>query len=385
MNSILAAAGRYAVVGLARPLVVSIAFAGVVDAVIASANAATLTPEQRAVVEKYNISEADQQKLLGTTVAADSAGSETQAKVGSGQNQDPSEASVSSGLGFLSGTYVWASADTYKSLGERITNINGGTGALTGSFGGVVGFNSGLSFGQSTFGVQAGASIGVYDFKGRLRIVPDATALERQVFYTAGLYKRGDMSTGDPSIADRISVGVVYDGFQAERWGVNANDISLGQVRGTLGVALSESTEVGVWGTYGVNSDRAAVTVAGAPGVLTTIRAMNQKNVYVKQNFDFGGEVMAYYGIFDDEDIAKWQFGVVGKVPMSDNWSTFASANYVAPRTPSGPLGSGQEQFSASIGIAYYFGGNAASKSVTGNKELPLLDVASNRSFLITD
>lgn len=380
MNSILAAAGRYAAAGMACPLVVTIALTGVIDA----ANAATLTPEQQAVVEKYNISEADQQKLFGTAVA-NTSGSGTQAKEASRQQQASSETSDGPVAGFLSGTYVWASADAYKSLGERITNINGGTGALTGSFGGVAGFNSGLSFGESTFGVQAGASIGIYDFKGRLRIVPDATALERQVFYTAGFYKRGDMSTENPSIADRLSLGVVYDGFQAERWGVNASDISLGQVRGTLGVALSESTEVGVWGTYGVNTDRAAVTVAGAPSLLTTIRAMNQKNVYVKHNFDFGGEVMAYYGIFDDEDIAKWQFGVVGKVPLSDNWSTFASANYVAPRTPSGPLGSGQEQFNASVGIAYYFGGNAASKSVTGNKELPLLDVASNRSFLITD
>jgi len=380
MNSILAAAGRYAVAGMARPLAVTIALSGVIDA----ANAATLTPEQQAVVEKYNISEADQQKLFGPkTTAATS--TETQTPAASAQEQAASETSDGPVAGLLSGTYVWASADAYKSLGERITNINGGTGALTGSFGGVVGFNSGLSFGESTFGVQAGASIGIYDFKGRLRIVPDATTPEQQVFYTAGLYKRGNMSAADPSIADRISVGVVYDGFQAERWGVNASDIKLGQVRGTLGVVLSESTEVGVWGTYGVNTDRAAVTVAGAPKLLTTIQAMNQKNVYVKHNFDFGGEVMAYYGIFDDEDIAKWQFGVVGKMPLSDNWSTFASANYVAPRTPSGPLGSGQEQFNASFGIAYYFGGNAASKSVTGNKELPLLDVASNRSFLITD
>lgn len=379
MNSILAA-GRYALAGTTRPLFVTIALAGMIDA----GNAATLTPEQRAVVEKYNISEADQQKLFGTTTA-NATGSETHATVASGQEQAASETSTSPVAGFLSGTYIFAGADLYKSLGERITNINGGTGALTGSFGGVVGVNSGLSLGESTFGVQAGGSIGVYDFKGRMRLAGDATSLERQVFYTAGLYKRGDMSTGDPSIADRISAGVVYDGFQAERWGVNGSDISLGQVRGTLGIALSESTEVGVWGTYGVNSDRAAVTVAGAPNVLTTIRAMDQKNVYVKHNFDFGGEVMAYYGIFDDEDIAKWQFGVVGKVPLSDNWSTFASANYVAPRTPAGPLGSGQEQFNASVGIAYYFGGNAASKSVTGRKELPLLDVASNRSFLITD
>jgi hypothetical protein len=33
----------------------------------------------------------------------------------------------------------------------------------------------------------------------------------------------------------------------------------------------------------------------------------------------------------------------------------------------------------------YYFGGNAQNPSVTGNKGLPLLDVANNRSFLITD
>lgn len=384
MNSILAAVGHYAKVGLVRPLVVTIAFTGLMDAGVARANAAALTPEQQAIVEKYKISEADQRKLFTPNTAV-AAGAGTETKAASPQQQTASEAPVNSEAGLLSGTYVWATAETYKSLGERITNINGGTGALTGSFGGVVGFNSGLSFGGSTFGVQAGASIGIYDPKGRLRIVPDATTPERQVFYTAGLYKRGDMSAADPSIVDRISLGVVYDGFQAERWGVNASDIRLGQVRGTLGVALTESTEVGVWGTYGVNSDRAAVTVAGAPNLLTTINAMNQKNIYVKHNFDFGGEVMAYYGIFDDEDIAKWQFGVVGKVPLSDNWSTFASANYVAPRTPSGPLGSGQEQFNASVGIAYYFGGNAASKTVTGNKELPLLDVASNRTFLITD
>lgn len=373
-------------VGFVRPVCLTIAVAGIGASVAATAEAAVLTSEQQAIVEKYNISEADQQKLFGTTTAAAKpAVAETQAKAVDGQIDAPSEASEGPVAALLSGTYVWVGADTYKSLGDRITNINGGTGALTGSFGGEIGFNSGLSFGDSNFGLQAGASIGIYDFKGRLRIVPDATAPERQLYYTAGFYKRGDMSATEPSIADRLSLGLVYDGFQAERWGVNANDISLSQVRGTLGFALTESTEIGVWGTYGLDEDRAAVTVAGALGVLKTIRAMNQKNIYLKHNFDFGGEIMAYYGVFDDKDIADWQIGVTGKVPLSDDWSTFASANYVVPHTPSGPLGSGQEQFSASIGLAYYFGGNAASKSVTGSRELPLLDVASNRTFLITD
>src|SRR5262245_21942839 len=38
-------------------------------------------------------------------------------------------------------TYVWAGGDAYKSIGDRLTNINGGTGSLTSSFGTVVGFN----------------------------------------------------------------------------------------------------------------------------------------------------------------------------------------------------------------------------------------------------
>lgn len=378
MNTFLAASHGHALSGLTRTLFMTTALAGAIGFSIA-ANAATLTAEQQAIVEKYNISKADQQKLFGSQASED-AGVDAAAA----SQQQTAEEPVAP-VGFLSGTYVWLGADTYKSLGERITNINGGTGALTGSFGAVGGFNSGFTLGESTFGVQAGASYGLYDFKGRLRLVPTDTELERQFFYTAGFYKRGDMSNGGASIADRISLGLVYDGFEAKEWGVNANEISLGQVRGTVGYALTESTEVGVWGTYGVKDDVAAVTVAGAPGVRRTIRPMTQANFYVKHNFDFGGELMAYYGVFDGADIAKWQFGVAGKMPVSNNWSTFASANYVAPHSASGATGSGEEQFSASVGLAYYFGGNAASKTVTGNRELPLLDVASNRSFLITD
>ena len=284
----------------------------------------------------------------------------------------------------LSGTHVWLGAETHKALGERLTNINGGTGSLTGSFGGVAGFNSGFDFGNSNFGFQGGASVGIYDFKGRLRLIPDSTNPEWQVFYTAGFYKRGDMS-GNPSFFDRISIGAVYDIFDATNWGINANDIRLSQIRGTLGIAIDDSTEVGVWGTVATDTDQAAVTVAGAPGVLRTIRAMNSLNGYVKHNFDFGGDVTAYYGKFDNADIADWQAGFIGRVPLSDSFATIASANYVGPGADAGPNGSGEEQFSASVGIAWYFGGNAASSTVTGNSQQPLLDVASNRTFLVTD
>ena len=365
-----------------------IAFTGIIDSVIAKVNAATLTPEQQALVKKYNISEADQKKLFASQPAtARPAQSDRPAKANaaSSEKQYPTKAVASANSrpanGFLANTYVWVGADSFKSIGDRLTNINGGTGSLTGSFGAVGGFNSGFGFGDSPIRFQAGASYGIYDFKGRIRLVPNDTENEKQTFYTVGLYKRGDMSAE----RDPFSFGVVYDVFRAEQWGINANNITLSQVRGIVGYALTESTEVGVWGAYAVDSDRAAVTVAGAPGVLRTIHAMNQTNFYVKQNFAFGGQVTGYVGMLSDSDIGKWQVGMRGQIPLSANWSAFADANYVVPRTNAGPLGSGQEQFGVSVGLAYYFGGNAQNPSVTGNRGLPLLDVANNRTFLVTD
>jgi hypothetical protein len=374
------AAGRYTRIGLASSLFVTIAVTGMIDSVIARANAANLTQEQKALVAKYRISEADQQKLFGTQPkAAKPAQSAMPVKA---PPPPPAKAVAAPVIPFLSTTYVFASLDTYKSVGERITNINGGQGALTGSFGATGGFNTGFEFGDTTIGVQGGASWGVYDFKGRIRLTPNNIEREKQTYYTAGVYRRGDMSVG--SFLDRFSGAVVYDVFKANQWGVNANDISLSQVRYIAGFAVIPSTEVGVSGTVGVNDDRAAITVAGAPNLRTPIHAMRQTNVYVKHVFDFGGQVMAYYGRLSDKDIAKWQAGATAQAPLSPNWSVFANANYVVPRTPAGPIGSGQEQFSASVGIAYYFGGNAQSPTVSGSKGLPMLDVASNRTFLIS-
>jgi hypothetical protein len=341
---------------------------------ISAASADTLTPEQRALVKKYNITAADQKKLFGTPVSAAPVSAMPRKHV-------PVKAVAPENTGPFSTTYVWTGGEIYKSLGDRITNINGGTGGLTNSFGVVSGFNTGIGLGESPIRLQVGASYGVYDFKGRLGIIPNDEETEKQLFITAGFYKKGDMVRAN----DPISFGVVYDFFRAEQWGVNANQIELSQVRGIFGYAINPRTELGVWGTMNVSSDRAAVTVAGAPGVLTTIRAMNQVNFYVKQHFATGALVTAYVGALDNADIGKWQFGLRGQAPLSEFWSVYGGFNYVVPHTPAGPVGSGHEQWSASFGLTYHFGGNAQAASVTGNKRLPLLDVANNSSFLVTD
>jgi len=354
---------------------------------IAAANADTLTPEQQAIVKKYHISAADQKKLFGSApvvaspaVAAPHYAAPTGKGMVAGVNPYANRTD-NWHRGLLNNTYIWAGGETYKSIGERLTNINGGTGSLTGSFGTVGGFNTSFGIDEFPIRVQAGASYGLYDPRGRIALTPHSTERETQTIYTVGLYTRGDALSGD--WFRRFSAGVVYDNFRADNWGINANSIDLGQYRGMAGFAVTPWTEVGVSGTVKRGDDMAAVTIAGAPGVLTTIHSMNQRNVYIKQHFDFGGDVTLYYGKL--QGIGSWHAGMIAEAPLGYNWAAYANANYVMPHTDPGPLGSGQEQFSAAVGIRYYFGANASAASVSGYKNLPLLPVANNGSFLITD
>src|SRR5262249_51980753 len=94
-------------------------------------------------------------------------------------------------------TVFWTGFDTFQSIGDRLTNIAGGTGSLTDSFGAVGGFNTGFSLlGDSDVRGQIGASYGVYDFMGRIGLVPSPVPTENQTFITTGLYKRGDIQQG---------------------------------------------------------------------------------------------------------------------------------------------------------------------------------------------
>lgn len=285
------------------------------------------------------------------------------------------------GLGnWLDNTVIFAGADVYKSIGDRVTNIAGGPGALSSSFGGVTGFNTGFGLGESSLRGQIGASYGLYDPRGRLAIVPQSTDVEQQGFVTAGLSRRGDVLNGNP-----VSAGVVVDAFMSDNWGINANEVELGQLRGIVGYALSERFEIGGWGTAHLWHDSAAVTVAGAPGVRREVRAANQFNTYLRGNTTSGGSLMGYVGVFDRADVQAWQFGATGDAPLSNWFSLYGNFNYAVPSAGAGAGGSGEEQFAMQFGVAYYFGGKAASPSVTGQRGLPLLDVANNSSFLITD
>ena len=265
----------------------------------------------------------------------------------------------------------WAGADAYKSLGDSAQPPGVATGFMN-SAGVVGGFNTGFRLGNSRVRGQLGASYGIYDLKGRDTF--STSSSEQQTFVTAGLYKRSDVCNDD-----RISWGAVYDQFFGHQWGLQAGEVYLSQFRGIAGYALSESNEVGVWGTVHTNTDNTVT------GFATPLRAMNQANVYWRHNYDFGGQTMAYVGGVDRADVGSWLIGVLGQAPLNDSTSIYTNVTFAFPGSKTGPVGSNELEWNLGAGLMYSWGGKAVSSSVSGQKGLPLLPVANNGSLLITN
>lgn len=277
---------------------------------------------------------------------------------------------------WLDNTQVWLGADAYKSIGDAgLGNFNPLPFAVGNSFGTVGGLNTAFGLGGSRIRAQVGGSYGLYDFPGRT--IGNARELETQCFLTAGIYKRSNICCGD-----RIAWGVVYDQFFANNWGWAANPVYLGQFRGIVGYALNECNEVGVWGTVYTNTDTAFFTFPGA-GPLR-IHATNQLNGFWRHNWELGASTMVYAGVADQGNTARFVTGLIGQMPLNDCWSAYGNCTYVTSQGPLGPVAAAQEQWNIGFGLMYSFGGKARSWNVSGQQGLPLLPVANNGTFLIT-
>ena len=276
-------------------------------------------------------------------------------------------------------TYVWFGGEAYKSIGDTGLNFNPPPFALGSSFGVVSGFNTGFAIGDSRIRGQIGGSFGVYDFKGRT-LAPKNDSLENQSYMTAGIYKASDISN-----CERISWGVVYDAFLGHQYGWAGNEIFVSQIRYMAGYALNECNEIGFWGTAQVHDDDDVDLTFPIAAPRNTVHAMNQLNTYFKHNWAFGGMSTVYGGVFDKADIASWQFGLLNLAPVNHNLSVYANFTYVVPSSATGIVGAAEEQWNVSAGLVYYFGGKAVADTVSGHRGLPLLPVANNGNFLITN
>jgi hypothetical protein len=268
---------------------------------------------------------------------------------------------------WLDNTEVFLGGDAYAALGDFPA------GGFGNSFGLVSGFNTGFGLGDLGIRGQFGASYGFYDFKGRAGGEPNS--LEEQFFLTGGIYRRADMASGE-----RFSWGMVLDGMTTDNWGINANELDLAQFRGIAGWAINECNELGLWGTSNLSDD--LVVIGGATPI---VRAMKQVNAYWKHNWEFGCDSMVYVGAIDSADIGDWVFGFTGRAPLSHRAGLYGGFNYVTPSTDTGALADPEDAWNVHFGLVFYLGGKAVSPTVAGDPGLPLLPVANNGSFLVTN
>lgn len=263
-------------------------------------------------------------------------------------------------------TSVFFAGDGWNTIADDDDNNN---------FGLRIGFNSGFALGDSALRGQFGASYGAYDFHGRegTDVANEEASIEEQVFLTGGVYKRSDVCCGD-----YLSYGLVYDVMLTDNTGERTDSIGIGQVRGLVGYALNEASEVGVWAAFRAGND----TVAGVP-----YRAMDQINFFWHYNWIYGADTMAYLGWSDDPGMMV--FALNGQAPLSSSTALFGNVVYNLPSTGGGDTRGGvndafnQETWNVTFGLVYYFGGKAVSRNVSGNAGLPLLPVADNGTFML--
>jgi hypothetical protein len=245
-----------------------------------------------------------------------------------------------------------------------------------------VGANYGTRLGAfsdaSGIGLQVGSSIGIYNWSGtdyRLARHEEATV---QGFFTYGLFHKAHEDS--PWVA-----GLVQDWMFTSNFGVFAENLTLSQLRGQLGYVLTDTDELGLWGTCRVVEDTHNVPTFGS----TTWRPVNQISSYWHHKWEQGADTTLSFGVPErdritgDHSLGDYFVSAAANVAMNDRVSLYALVTYMSPSAGPGDAGAAEDQWNFTIGLAFYPRRNAVTNTVRGQRWTPLLPLANNGYFLV--
>jgi hypothetical protein len=226
---------------------------------------------------------------------------------------------------------------------------------------------------------QIGATYGVYDWKGRSSSFQPLSS-QQQTFVTTGLFRRAFDGR-------RLSFGLVYDWMVGTNWGTFATGPVLGQWRGQAECALSDCDSLGVWGTMR-DHGHGQVVPAFVPASVET-RALSQINFFWHHKFTGGADSGVWVGIPQSDRLG--QPGNLGdlilggdvQVPLSDQVALYANLQYMKPSASAGHDAAIDETYNIGVGLAWYPGRYARTKTVNGACWMPYMPVANNSTFLV--
>jgi hypothetical protein len=270
------------------------------------------------------------------------------------------------------GLQTFVGYDTFRGISDDSWQNNGiHVGANLGSWLGPISEATGIGF-------QIGGSVGVYDWSGA-DYRPRDSAVETQGFITYGFFRK-------PNESSKWDAGVVQDWMLNNNFGEYSQNPTLSQIRAQLGYAFSASNEIGVWGACRVMSDTAFVSGVGA----TTWRPIDQLNLYWHHKWQLAGaDTSIWIGIPEQDrlggsgSLGEYIAGASANVPLSHCLALYTLLTYMHPSAGPGGAGSTEDEWSFVIGVAFYPGHNAVSKTVAGQCWMPLMPVATNGYFMV--
>ncbi|HVC96492.1 MAG TPA: DUF6666 family protein [Pirellulales bacterium] len=268
-------------------------------------------------------------------------------------------------LGFT----AFSATDTFRGPPE---------GSFQSNFGTVNGLNAAIPLVERWgLGWQLGASYGLYDFSGRSSSAPQLSGAQQQFFVTTGFFRRAQ-------VGQRASFGLVHDWMINDNYGQYGLSPTLSQWRGQFEWAFSGSNSLGVWGTVHDNT-----YIGDRPDNHNQFRAINQINAFWHHKFELGADTWLYAGLPDAKRLVgsglagSVILGMSAQVPLNDQLSLYTNAMYMAANAHPGPNGSTQDAYNVSVGLAWYPGRNARTKTVNGARWLPYMPLGNNGNFLV--
>jgi hypothetical protein len=203
------------------------------------------------------------------------------------------------------------------------------------------------------------------------------TADRRQYFATAGIFRRAEVG--------KVQWGVAFD-YLYDTYTSNSN---LKQIRQETGWLMTDRTEIGYSGAYGIGGDTSTAQTTGGNAVIGRLEPTDQFICYIRRYFDNGGDGRLYGGVTGKGD------GLVGAdvwIPLSGGWALQNNFTYMIPKQGRGTTVDGnglvtggqvRETWGVAMNLVWYPGRSA--RCVGNSCFRPVLNVADNTQFLVNE
>ena len=248
-----------------------------------------------------------------------------------------------------------------------LAGVHGFKGPVDQGLNGNFGFHEGLNLGgpiKPDYGVgyQVGAQAFQSNFSGD-QVVQANTDVRKQLFVTAGLYRRAMQCCHACDWQGGLVVDLLHDDYYV--------NMTLTQLRGEFSLMMPNRHEIGVWFTAGLETD-SATTVAGN---LERWESTDLYAFFYRKNLDCGIRCRAWAGFTGRTDAL---IGGDLQLPVSDDLALQASFNYLLPEEGGSLEGASEESWYLGINLVWYPG----CKARCINSQ-PLFNVADNGTFMV--